>query len=132
MPVVYSSKIYAFSGGKAVDGDLSSYWEGEAKGYPASISVDLVSAKRLGTAVIRLNPKRIWAARSQVIEVLVSDDGTDFRSLVPVRDYRFDPEENGNAVAIPLGTTARFVRLVVSSNSGATGAQVAEFELYGE
>jgi hypothetical protein len=132
MPVVFSSNIYAFTGGKAVDGDLSSYWEGAANSYPGSLTVDLVSPQSLGTAVLRLNPKQIWGARTQRIEVLASDDGQDFRSIVPERDYLFDPLANGNSVAIPLGLRARFLKIVFTANSGGTAGQIAELEVYGE
>ncbi len=132
MPIVYTSNIYAFTGDKAVDGDLSSYWEGAANSYPDSLTVDLVSSRRLGTAVLKLNPKRIWGPRTQRIEVLSSEDGKEFVPLAPERDYPFDPAANGNAVAIPLGVAARYLRLVFSGNSGAGAGQLAELEIYGE
>jgi Glycosyl hydrolase family 71./F5/8 type C domain. len=132
MPVVYSSNIYAFTGAKAVDGDVSSYWEGAASSYPDSISVDLLSSQKLSTLVLKLNPKQIWGARTERIAVLSSDDGESYSTVVPEADYGFDPVANGNCVAIPLGLSARYVKLVITANSGAGAAQIAELEVYGE
>jgi hypothetical protein len=131
-PVVTSSRIYDFAGTKAVDGDLSSYWEGASDKYPADLTIDLVSVVKLSTAVIRLNPQRIWGKRSQTIEILVGNDNETFTSLVPPTAYAFDPSANGNTVAIPLDTQARYIRLIFTANTGAKSGQVAEFEVYGE
>jgi hypothetical protein len=132
MPAVFSSNIYAFTGGKAVDGDISSYWEGAANSYPDVLTVDLVDSQRLGTAVVRLNPKQIWGARTQRVEVLASEDGQEFKTLVPEAEYGFDPVANANEAVIRLGAKARYLRLVITANSGATAGQVAELEVYGE
>ncbi|MDR3284982.1 MAG: discoidin domain-containing protein [Treponema sp.] len=130
--VAVSSKIYDFTGAKAVDGDISSYWEGAADKYPNSVTIDLSSSIQLSTAVIRLNPQRIWGKRTQRIEVQVSDDNNAFTTLVPEADSVFDPGANGNAVAIPLNTKTRYVRLIVTTNTGAKAGQIAELEIYGQ
>lgn len=132
MPAVYSSSIYDFVGGKAVDGDIASYWEGAANSYPDSLTVDLVSPRRIGALVLKLNPKRVWGARTERIEVLASEDGENYSVVAPAAEYLFDPAANANSVVVRLGCWARFLRLVVTANSGATGAQVAELEVYGE
>ncbi|MDR0644592.1 MAG: discoidin domain-containing protein [Treponema sp.] len=131
-PVVVSSRIYDFTGQKAVDGDLSSYWEGASDKYPADFTVDLISSVKLSIAVVKLNPQRIWGKRSQTIEVLVSNDNETFTTLVPTTDYVFDPSANGNTIAIPLDTQARYIRLIFTANTGAKSGQIAEFEVYGE
>ncbi|MDR0784454.1 MAG: discoidin domain-containing protein [Treponema sp.] len=131
-PVVTSSRIYDFTGAKAVDGDLSSYWEGASDKWPADFTVDLVSAVKLSAAVVKLNPQRIWGKRSQTIEVLISSDNETFTSLVPPTAYVFDPSANGNAIAVPLDAQARYVRFVFTANTGAKSGQIAEFEVYGE
>jgi hypothetical protein len=131
-PVVVSSRIYDFTGAKAVDGDISSYWEGAVDKYPNTATVDVGSSVQLTTAVLKLNPQRIWGKRTQRIEVQVSDDGNNFKNLVPETDYVFDPASNANTIAIPLNTKARYVRFIVTANSGAKAGQIAELEIYGE
>jgi hypothetical protein len=131
-PVVTSSRIYDFTGAKAVDGDMASYWEGASDKYPADFTIDLVSAVKLSTVVVKLNPQRIWGKRTQTIEVLVGNDSETFTRLTPPTAYVFDPSVNGNAVAIPLNTQARYIRLIFTANTGAKSGQIAEFEVYGE
>jgi hypothetical protein len=131
-PVVTSSRIYDFTGAKAVDGDLASYWEGASDKYPADFTIDLVSVVKLSTMVVKLNPQRIWGKRTQTIEVLVGNDSETFTRLTPPTAYVFDPSANGNAVAIPLNTQARYIRLIFTANTGAKSGQIAEFEVYGE
>ncbi|HKL86656.1 MAG TPA: discoidin domain-containing protein [Treponemataceae bacterium] len=132
MPLIASSRIYEFTGNKAVDGDILTYWEGGANTYPNTISVDLVSAQIIKTVVIKLNPKRIWNKRIQNIEVQVSDDSEKFKTIIPASDYLFDPVTNENSVDIPLNVKARHIRLVIYSNNGAKGGQIAEVEVYSE
>jgi hypothetical protein len=130
--VMVSSKIYDFTGAKAVDGDLSTYWEGATDKYPNIFTIDLLSSLQVTTAVVKLNPQRIWGKRSQGIEVQTSDDGEHFNALKPESDYVFDPAENANTVVIPLNAKARYLRLIITSNTGAKAGQIAEFEVYGE
>ena len=130
MPVVASSHIYDFIGSKANDGDVSSYWEGGANTYPNIITFDLISSQTLDTALIKLNPKRIWSKRIQTIEVLYSDDGNQFTNLLPPTDYVFDPATNNNIIAIRLNVKARYLRLIFSKNTQAKAGQIAELEVY--
>ncbi len=131
-PVIASSRIYDNVGTKAVDGDILSYWEGAANKYPNTVSIDLVTPVQSPTVVIKLNPRRIWAKRSQTIEVQISDDGKEFRTLIPAADYVFDPGANENIVAIPLDVQTRHIQLVFTANTQATAGQIAELEVYGE
>ncbi|MDR1586309.1 MAG: discoidin domain-containing protein, partial [Treponema sp.] len=131
-PAAASSKIDVWTANKAVDGDVSTYWEGAARQYPGTMNVDLTTPARITTLVIKLNPQRMWAKRTQRFEVKVSGNGADFTTAVPEADYQFDPGSNANTVVIPLDVTARYVQLVFTANSGATNGQVAELEVYGE
>ena len=131
-PVVASSRIDVWIASKAVDGDVSSYWEGAARAWPGSIHVDLANPVKITTLVIKLNPQRMWAKRTQRIEVKSGSDGVNWTTVVPEADYLFDPADNANTVAIPVDITARYVQLVFTANSGATNGQVAELEVYGE
>ena len=131
-PIVASSRIDVYTANRANDGDLSSYWEGGARAWPGTLQVDLGSQEKIKTIVIKLNPHRMWAKRTQRIEVKVGADAQNLVTAVPERDYVFDPVENSNTVVISLDVTTRFVQLVFTANSGATNGQVAEFEIYGE
>jgi len=74
----------------------------------------------------------MWARRTQRIEVRTGNDGQNWTTAVPATDFIFDPVENGNAVVIRMNANTRFVQLVFSANSGATGGQVAEVEIFGD
>ncbi|HAH63479.1 MAG TPA: hypothetical protein DCL73_15440 [Treponema sp.] len=130
VPAVVNNKIYDFAAGKAVDGDVNTYWEGAANKYPNTFQVDLGSPLNLDFAVLKLNPQRIWGKRSQTIGVQTSGTGIDFTTLVPPQDYAFDPAENSNTVLIQLNATARYVRFVFTKNTGGTAGQIAELEVY--
>lgn len=132
MPAIASSHIDVWTINKMVDGDISSYWEGGAKQWPSVCSVDIVAPKDLDVMVLRLNPKKIWSKRTQKFSVSVSDNGKDFRELIPETAYVFDPVKNQNVIVIPLNVNARAVQLSITSNTGGTGGQMAELELYGK
>jgi hypothetical protein len=131
-PVTASSKIDVWTAPKAADGDLATYWEGGANQYPGTIAVDLAIPAQVSTVVLKLNPMKIWGKRTQKIEVKVSDNGSDYTTLVAAADYVFDPLTNGNVVAIPLSVKTRYIQLVYTANNAATNGQLAEFEVYGE
>ena len=130
-PVLASSHINIWVASKAVDGDISSYWEAAAGQWPSTLRVELAEQSAIDTVVVRLNPHRMWARRTQRIEVRTSNDGQNWATAVPASDFLFDPVENANTVAIRMNAHARFVQLVFTSNSGATGGQVAEIEIFG-
>lgn len=125
-----SSNIYEFYPMNAVDGKTATYWEGGTNSYPDSVTVDLKKETDLKALVIKLNPNRIWPARTQTIEVQLSSDGENYDTAVPAASCRFDPVANGNSISIPLGGSARFVRLIITANSGAGAGQIAELEIY--
>ena len=131
-PVVASTKIDVWVAEKAVDGDVSSYWEGAARAWPGTLHVDLIRPEKIKVLVIKLNPQRMWAKRTQRIEVKTGDDGIDWKTAVKATDYVFDPAANANTVVIPLNVTTRYVQLSFTANSEATNGQVAELEIYGE
>ena len=112
------------------DGKTDTYWE--SKGFPAEMTVDLESSRRISTVAVRLNPSAIWEARTQEIAVQISADGTNFTELVPATHYEFNPD-TGNRIRIDFDATeARFVRLIFTLNTSSRtgGAQAAEIEIY--
>lgn len=129
-PVVANNKIYDFVGSKAADGDVNTYWEGAANKYPNTVQVDLINSIQLDMAVLKLNPQKIWGKRVQTFAVEISDNGSDFTTLIPESNYEFNPVENSNTVVINLNAKARYLRFTFTKNTGANAGQLAELEVY--
>ncbi|HWM06857.1 MAG TPA: discoidin domain-containing protein [Actinophytocola sp.] len=109
--------------GRVTDADTETYWQSTAA-TQQSVTVDLRERARLGRAVLKLPAK--WSARSQVISVQTSADGTTFATAAGSVARTFDPEA-GNVVSIPLGSVAaRYVRIGFLSKS----AQLAELQVF--
>lgn len=115
----------------AVDGRIKSYWEGKANSYPNIITVDLQKECNIHTIRIALNPDKIWSKRIQTFEIRFSLDGTNYEVLVPKSDYIFDPLTS-NIVDIKLlkREKVRYVQIIFYGNTGATGGQIGELEIY--
>lgn len=115
----------------ANDGNAGTYWEGAPNAYPNTLTVNLGSNYDITSIVLQLNPASIWATRTQNITVLGHNASTSsFSTLVAAATYTFNPA-SGNQVTIPLTATVSELRLQINSNSGATGGQVAEFQVLG-
>lgn len=115
----------------AVDGDRFTYWEGLANSYPNELTVDLGETMEFTGFRILLNPRQIWSARTQEVEVLISDDGETFVPALEKTQLSFDPlADNSAYVAFPETLTGQYVRFVFHANSGATAGQAAEIEIY--
>ncbi len=130
-PIEASSSAFSFVAANANDNDTATYWE-SAAGYPDSLTVKLGADADLDAVVVKLNPDAVWGARTQNFEVLGRGQGaTAFTSLKPRADYRFDPAAGQNTVTVPITGRVADVRLQFFANSGAPGAQVAEFQVLG-
>lgn len=95
------------------------------------ITVDLEEPQKISGFGILLNPRQIWNARTQDVEVQTSDDGEEFTTLLPTQTVEFDPMTD-NRCYLPLDESvqARYVRFVFTANSGADAGQAAEIEVY--
>lgn len=115
----------------AVDGNRYTYWEGKPDAYPSEITVNLGEVMELGGAQILLSPNQIWSARTQEVEVQISEDNETFTSIIPQTVLSFDPAAN-NCAYIPfaIGTQGQYVRFCFYSNTEATAGQAAEIEIY--
>jgi hypothetical protein len=131
-PITSNGHIYDFAPANAVDGDVLSYYEGPANTYPNIVTVDLGAASQVDSMKVRLNPKRIWQARTQTFEVSASDDGTNFAVIVPSAPYEFDPQDNQNTVEIAWKGKTRYLRLTFTANTEATAGQIGEWEIWGQ
>ncbi|GAA3230136.1 discoidin domain-containing protein [Actinocorallia longicatena] len=130
-PITASSTVFTFLGPNANDGSLATYWESAGGAYPATLAVDLGAKGVLDSVLVKLNPDQAWGARTQKIGVEGRNSSTGaWTTLAPTVDRNFTPS-TGNSATIPVSGTYAQVRLVVTANSGAPGAQVAEYEVRG-
>lgn len=114
------------------DGDRFTYWEGESGDYPNDVTIDMGEATEMTGARILLNPRQIWSARTQDVEVQVSDDGENFTTVYEKTTLSFDPlKDNSAYMEFAETVTARYIRFLFYSNTGAKGGQAAEIEVYG-
>ncbi|MDU0292856.1 discoidin domain-containing protein [Saccharothrix longispora] len=128
-PATADSHAFTFVAANAVDDDVNTYWEAAA--HPGTLTTQLGANADVSSVTVKLNPSSAWGARTQNIQVLGREQGaTGFTNLVSARDHRFDPA-SGNAVTIPLTARVADVRLRITSNTGAPGGQVAEFQVFG-
>ncbi len=125
--VTASSAHDGYPASNATDSDTDTYWEGVD--FPASLTVDLGQSTTVARVQLKLSGG--WGGRVQNFQVLGSNDGTTFTSIVPATDYTFDPTANNNTVVINFAAAQfRYIQVVGTTNNGATSAQVAEFEVY--
>ncbi len=128
-PATATGSQDVYTPGKAVDGDPHSYWESANHAFPQSLTVDLGSRRPVRRLVLKLPPQAVWQARTQTLSVRGSTDGSAYSTVVPSRDYRFDPA-TGNTVTIPVDGDLRYLRLHVTGNTGWPAAQFSEVEAY--
>ncbi|RCH65266.1 Secreted glycosyl hydrolase [Streptomyces sp. SDr-06] len=130
-PITASSAAFAFVAENADDNNTATYWESAPGGYPSTLTVKLGANADTNTVVLKLNPDSAWGRRTQNIEVLGREQSaSSYTGLVPAKDYTFDPA-SGNTVAIPVAARVADVQLRFTSNTGATGGQIAEFQVVG-
>ncbi len=129
-PVTASSEVPGFPASNTTDSNTDTYWESDAHAFPQSLTVDLGAVKQVSRVAFKLNGG--WGGRTERFEIQASDNGTSFTTLVPAKDYVFDPSTNNTVGAsFPVGGH-RYLRVVVSDNTGWPAAQIAEFEAYGK
>jgi hypothetical protein len=130
-PATATGSQDVYTPGKAVDGDVNSYWESANNAFPQSWTVDLGSVQAVRRLVLKLPPSSAWAARTQTLTVLGSTDNATYGTVVGAQGYRFDPATGNTAtVSLPGGTGLRYLRLSVSANTGWPAGQFSEVEAY--
>ncbi|WNG25021.1 carbohydrate-binding protein [Cystobacter fuscus] len=112
----------------ANDGNPATYWEGAANAYPNWIRVDLGSVNSVNQVVLKL--PTTWGARTQTLSVLKSTDDVTYTQVLAPATYTFSPSANTVTLSF-TATSARYVKLNFTANSGATGGQLSEFEVHG-
>jgi hypothetical protein len=128
-PITGTANTYIYVPTNANDGDLTTYFEGSS--YPSQVTVKLGANADVNSIVVKLNPDSAWGARTQTIQVLGREQSaTGLTSISSAQSYSFNPS-SGNSVTIPVSARVADVELSITSNSGAPGGQVAEFQVIG-
>jgi hypothetical protein len=129
-PIEASSHTQSYVAANANDDSVATYWESST--LPATLTAKLGANAEINAVKVKLNPDQAWGPRTQAIEVLGREQSaTGFTSLKARADYRFSPSSGENTITIPVTGRYADVQLKMSSNSGAPGAQVAEFQVLG-
>jgi hypothetical protein len=111
-----------------VDGNANTYWESTNNAFPQSITVDLGAAKTVGRLALKLPAG--WGARTETLSVLGSTDNGTYNTLKASAGYTFNPS-SANTVTVSLTpTSARYLRLTFTGNTGWPAAQLSELEAY--
>ncbi|SEL59518.1 F5/8 type C domain-containing protein [Stigmatella aurantiaca] len=126
--ITAGSYTQVYTAANANDGNPSTYWEAAANAYPNWLRVDLGSANSVNQVVLKLPPS--WGARTQTLSVQRSTDDVTYTQVLAPATYTFSPGTNTVTLNF-TAVSARYVRVNFTANSGATGGQVSEFEVYG-
>ncbi|MGY5035199.1 discoidin domain-containing protein [Streptomyces sp. 900116325] len=124
-----SSYTETYVAANANDGNPATYWESRNGDLPQWIQADLGASVRVDRVVLRLPDG--WEPRTQTLKIQGSANGSDFTDLTPSKDYAFTPTGGETATVSFDATTTRYVRVLVSANTGRTAAQLSELEIYG-
>ena len=126
--ITASSANSGFPAGNANDGNQGSYWESTNNAFPQSITVDLGTAQDVRRVVLSLPAS--WGRRTQTLSVQASTDGSAFTTVAASRGHAFDPAAR-NTVTIPVTAGAkRFLRVVITANTGWPAGQLSDLQAY--
>ncbi|WP_203914430.1 CARDB domain-containing protein, partial [Rhizocola hellebori] len=130
-PITASGSVFTFVPTNANDDSVTTYWEANSGAFPNQLTIALGSNASINRVVLKLDPSSAWGTRTQNIQVLGREQSSGtFNNLVSAANYTFNPA-TANTVEIPFSATVADVRLVINSNTGAPGGQVAEFQIFG-
>ncbi|MDC0707626.1 CARDB domain-containing protein [Stigmatella sp. ncwal1] len=128
-PTSASSNNAPYTSNNLTDGNQESYWESANGAFPQWAQVDLGSAATVEDVVLKLPAG--WGTRNETLTVQSSTDGASFTTLKASASYTFNPS-TGNAVTIDVpDTSARYVRVTLTANTGWNAGQLSEFEVRG-
>ncbi|MER7678831.1 choice-of-anchor D domain-containing protein [Streptomyces sp. NPDC096934] len=130
-PATASSGSSPYVASNLTDPDASTYWEGTNGSFPQWAQVDLGQNYSVGKVVLKLPPATAWSSRTQTLSVQGSTDGSSFSTIKASAGYTFDPNANDNTATITFGaTTARYVRVNITANTGWNAAQLSDLEVF--
>jgi hypothetical protein len=129
-PATASGYTQTYAPANTVDGNTSTYWESTNSAFPQWLQVDLGSTQSFDRIVLDLPPSTAWATRTQTLSVLGSTNGSTFTTIVASANYTFNPS-TGNTVTITFpATSARYVQLNFTANTGWPAGQLSEFQVW--
>jgi hypothetical protein len=127
-PATAQSYTQTYVPGNVTDGNATTYWESANNAFSQWVQVDLGSAQTVGRVVLKLPPT--WGARTQTLSVQGSTTGTSFTTLSPSAGSTFDPATQ-NVVTISFTPSSqRYVRILITANTGWPAGQLSELEVY--
>ncbi|MFI6339578.1 discoidin domain-containing protein [Streptomyces sp. NPDC050535] len=124
-----SSSTQTYIAANAGDGNRASYWESSNDALPQWVQVDLGSSVRVDRVTLRLPAN--WGARTQTLKIQGSATGSDFSDLSASQAYAFNAANDQSQTLSFNATTTRYVRVLVTANTGQPAGQLAELEVYG-
>ncbi|MET9255437.1 discoidin domain-containing protein [Streptomyces sp. NPDC003717] len=128
-PFSESGHADVYGAANAGDGNRATYWESANNAFPQWVQVDLGSSVRVNQVTLRL--PNGWPSRSETLKIQGSTDNRSFTDLTASKAYTFD-SGNGQSADIAFdATTTRYVRVLVTANTGWPAGQLAELEVYG-
>ena len=113
----------------ATDGNANSYWESANNAFPQWLQVDLGTAYTVGRVVLKLPPSTAWGTRTQTLSVQTSTNGSTFGTIAGSANYTFVSPTNTVSITVPA-TSARYVRVNFTANTGWPAGQASELEVY--
>lgn len=128
-PASESGHADVYVASNVTDGNAGTYWESVNNAFPQWVQVDLGSAVQIDQVVLKLPSG--WESRSQTLSVQGSANGTSFSDLKASASYTFDPNAGNKATIDFAAASARYVRVVVTANTGWPAGQISELEVYG-
>jgi hypothetical protein len=129
-PATASGVTQTYLAANAVDGNTSSYWESTDNAFPQWLQVDLGSSVSVSRIVLDLPPATAWSTRSQTITVQGSTDGTSYSTLAASAAYTFNPATGNTATVTFPASSARYVKLTFTANTGWPAGQLSELQVY--
>lgn len=128
-PASASTQNGGFPASASVDGNTGSYWESVNNSFPQWLQVDLGAASTISRVVLKLPPG--WGTRTQTLSVQGSSNGSSFTTIVGSAGQTFNPASANTVTVTFPATSARYVRVNITANTGWPAGQVSEFEVYG-
>jgi parallel beta-helix repeat protein len=130
-PASASSANNPYVAANLTDSDASSYWESANGSFPQWAQVDLGQSYSIDQVVLKLPPSTAWQTRTETLSMLGSTDGSTFSTIVGSAGYTFNPNSGNNTVTISFAaTTARYVRVNITANTGWAAGQLSDFEVF--
>ncbi|KFE72004.1 CARDB domain-containing protein [Hyalangium minutum] len=128
-PASASSNNSPYTASNLTDGNQNSYWESTNGAFPQWAQIDLGSAATVEDLVLRLPAG--WGSRNQTLSVQSSTDGSSFTTLVASASYAFNPSTSNTVTIDVPDTSARYVRVTITANTGWSAGQLSELEVRG-